>query len=130
MSSNERGVELADVTGRVVAAAQLVAERIGGGFSKYTYQQCLARELAQTGLTAAIDRPVALYHEGEPVGHVVADLLVGDCVMVEVESSGSRAASGEAGFGIDLSQATGHAFCLRLIFQPDGLHVVRFSALR
>lgn len=71
----------------VVDAAFAVHTRLGPGLLESVYEVCLAYEIGQRGITAA--RQVVLpitYRSIRLEAHLRLDLIVGDCVIVEVKA--------------------------------------------
>jgi GxxExxY protein len=76
-----------DVTERIVQGFYRVYNVLGHGFLEKVYENALAVELRKHGLRVQQQAPVKVYYEGEPVGEYFADLLVEDCVIVELKAA-------------------------------------------
>jgi len=79
--------EIDAVARAVVDAAFVVHTRLGPGLLESVYEVCLAYEIGQRGITAA--RQVALpitYRSIRLEAQLRLDLVVGDCVVVEVKA--------------------------------------------
>ena len=50
------------------------------------YENALAHELRKAGLRVLQQHPIKVYYDGVVVGEYVADLLVADCVIVELKA--------------------------------------------
>jgi len=59
---------------------------LGGGFLECVYQQALRIALMQAGLKVAAEVPVPVYFRGEVVGNFRSDLMVNDCVFLELKA--------------------------------------------
>jgi GxxExxY protein len=72
---------------RVVDAAFAVHKTLGPGLLESVYEACLAQELSRVGLQVKrqVGLPVAYGDVRMDVGYRL-DLLVGDCVVVEVKA--------------------------------------------
>ncbi len=51
------------------------------------YENALAIELRKNGLKVEQQHPIRVFYNSEPVGDFAADLLVEDCVIVELKSA-------------------------------------------
>jgi GxxExxY protein len=86
MDTNEHESERADdVIESVIGAAYEVSNVLGAGFLEKVYERALSRELALRGLKVEPQVPYAVLYKGQSVGEYVADLLVEDCVLVELK---------------------------------------------
>jgi len=80
-------MEVNQVSGAVVDAAMKVHSALGPGLLESAYQICLIRELKRRGLAVESQVPTAVRYEGEILdAGYRADLLVEDCVLVELKS--------------------------------------------
>src|SRR5271157_5461696 len=69
----------------VVGAAYEVSNVLGAGFLEKVYHRALIRELASRGLEVRSNVPYPVAYKGECVGEYVADLLVEECLLVELK---------------------------------------------
>jgi GxxExxY protein len=60
---------------------------LGYGFLEKVYQNALYYALIDEGLKCEAEKPIKVYHNGRVVGDYRADLLVEDCVLLELKSS-------------------------------------------
>jgi GxxExxY protein len=84
-STTFRGLH-SQVTEKVIGVFFEVYNELGGGFLESVYQQALRIALMQAGLLVAVEVPVPVYFRGEVVGNFRADLMVNDCVLVELKA--------------------------------------------
>lgn len=77
----------ADVTEVVVSAFFKVYGTLGYGFLERVYQNSMMIELAQRGMKAIAQAPLVVTYGGEIVGEYFADILVNDCVIVEIKAT-------------------------------------------
>jgi GxxExxY protein len=75
-----------EVTEKVLGIFFEVYNELGGGFLEGVYQQALRIALVQAGLKVAVEVPVPVYFRGEIVGNFRADLVVNDCVLLELKA--------------------------------------------
>src|SRR5687768_13796628 len=76
-----------ELTGRVIEAFYVVYNRLGYGSLEKVYENALALELRKRGLRVQQQMPISVYYEGVVVGEYFADLLVEDCVVVEIKAA-------------------------------------------
>lgn len=83
---NEREELLhAEVTEAIIGAFYHVYNSLGAGFLEKVYQNALAVTLRKRGFAVKIEFPIRVRFEGEVVGKYSADLLVANCVIVEIK---------------------------------------------
>jgi GxxExxY protein len=75
-----------EVTEKILGVFFEVYNELGGGFLESVYQQALKIALVQAGLRVDVEVPVPVYFRGEIVGNFRADLMVDDCVLVELNA--------------------------------------------
>ena len=76
----------AEVTETVIKAFYTVYNALGYGFLEKVYQNAMAIELRKLGLEVKPEAAVTVYYDGEIVGEHFIDLLVADCVIVELKA--------------------------------------------
>ena len=72
-------------TGAIIGAAFEVHDQLGYGFLERVYQRALQVELVRRGATAEIEKRIQVQYKGVVVGDYDADLIVDDCVAVEIK---------------------------------------------
>ena len=72
-------------TSRIIGAAFEVHDQLGYGFLERVYQRALQVELLRRGATAEIEKRIQVQYKGVVVGDYDADLIVDDCVAVEIK---------------------------------------------
>ena len=72
-------------TGKIIGAAFEVHDELGYGFLERVYQRALQVELLRRGASAEIEKRVQVQYKGVVVGDYDADLIVDDCVAVEIK---------------------------------------------
>ena len=78
-----------ELTEKVIGVFFEVYNELGGGFLESVYQRALRIALVQAGLRVAVEVPVPVYFRGEAVGDFRADLMVNDCVLLELKAVSS-----------------------------------------
>jgi GxxExxY protein len=79
-------MEHKELTEKIIGSAYRVYNTMGFGFLESVYEKCLLIELGKLGINVESQKPITVYYSGEVVGEFVADLLVGDTVIVELKS--------------------------------------------
>jgi GxxExxY protein len=59
---------------------------LGYGFLERVYQNALYFALVEQGLKCEAEKPIKVYHDGHVVGDYRADLLVENCVILELKA--------------------------------------------
>jgi len=86
MHTNEHESEKADtVIELVIGAAYEVANVLGSGFLEKVYERALSQELGLRGLKVERQVSYPVLYKGHSIGEYVADLLVEECVLVELK---------------------------------------------
>lgn len=67
-------------------AAFKVANTLGAGFLEKVYENALAIELRKRGLKVIQQYTLTIHYEDEIAGTYVVDMLVEDCVLVELKA--------------------------------------------
>ena len=67
---------------QVIGAAIEVHRHLGGGFLESVYEEALAFELAEQGISFERQVAVDLFYKRHPVGHGKLDMLVGGVLIV------------------------------------------------
>ncbi len=80
-------VTLDEITGGVVDAAYRLHKGLGPGLLESVYEKVLARDLQRRGFQVERQKPIAFEYEGMHFDDGLrVDLLVDDCVVVEIKS--------------------------------------------
>jgi GxxExxY protein len=66
-------------------AAYKVSNTLGVGFLEKVYENALAIELRRRGLRVQQQYPLRVMYEGEVAGEYTVDLMVEECVLVELK---------------------------------------------
>lgn len=73
-------------TERILSAFYEVYNTLGYGFLERVYQNALYHELQQRGFACRAQQPIAVYYKGCRVGEYFADILVNDCIILELKA--------------------------------------------
>jgi GxxExxY protein len=74
-----------ELTEQIIGAAFAVHNTLGYGFLEKVYQKAMQVELRGRGLNAEIESAIRVTYKGVEVGFYKADILVNDCVIVELK---------------------------------------------
>jgi len=117
MNTNEHEYESADgVIAAIVGAAYEVGNVLGAGFLEKVYERALARELVLRGYTVQTQVAYPVSYKGQTVGNYMADLVVADCVIVELKCV-DRLANEHMAQCINYLKASGVRLGLMINFQ-------------
>lgn len=75
------------ITSELIKAFYKVYNKLGYGFLEKVYHNSLLIELRRSGLRCISMHPIDVYYWEDKVGFYVADLLVNDCVIVEIKAA-------------------------------------------
>ncbi len=112
------------ITEKVIGCAYTVGNVLGAGFLEKVYENALAHELTKAGLSAEQQRPIQVQYDGTVVGDYVADLVVGDCVLVELKAA-KAVDEVHVAQCLNYLKATGFRVCLLINFGTPRVEVKR-----
>ena len=81
------GIE--DLTYQIRGAVFEVNRILGAGFLEKVYERALVLELMGSGLKAASQVPINVKYKDQNVGEYFADIIVNDCLLIELKASKS-----------------------------------------
>ena len=125
MNADERRSLLDQVTEKIIGCVHQVSSTLGAGFLEKVYENALALKLREGGLRTAQQHRIDVRYKGELVGDYVADLLVEECVIVEVKAVRSLDEI-HAAQRLNYLKATGLNVCLLVNFGTPRATVKRF----
>ena len=114
-----------DVTEQIIGAAFEVYGTLGHGFLESVYQKAMQVELIKRGLICKLEEPIGVKYKGIDVGKFEADLLVNDCVIVELKVAKEYQKADEAQLLNEL-KATGIQVGLLINFGRTEVEFQRF----
>src|SRR6266403_489113 len=112
--------ETYDLCGQIIGLAMKVHSTLGLGFLESVYQNALIWELRKARLNGEAERPISVRYDGQVVGAFTADLLVNNCVIIELKASQSLAKAYEVQL-VNYLTATGFDEGLLLNFGAERL---------
>jgi GxxExxY protein len=81
----DRREALDQVTSKIIGSVHEVSNTLGSGFLEKVYENALAVELRRQGLIVVPQQRIEVLYKQVIVGDYIADLLVEECVIVEVK---------------------------------------------
>jgi GxxExxY protein len=84
------------ITDKVIGAFYAVYNELGFGFLESVYENALMMALGEAGLRVKQQAPIPVYFHGQQVGDFRCDILVEDCVILELKSVKQISAEHEA----------------------------------
>ena len=112
------------VAEKVIGCAFAVQNTLGAGFLEKVYENALAHEVRKAGLEVEQQKAVAVIYDGVNVGNYECDLLVADCVVVELKVVRALDEVHMAQC-MNYLKATGHRLCLLINFAAPRVEVRR-----
>lgn len=88
-------MEIDKITEIVISCAYRVHNTLGAGFLEKVYEKALMIELESTDLSAKPQFPVPVFYKGIKIGDYYADILINDCLIVELKTVENIAVSHE-----------------------------------
>lgn len=107
-----------ELTKRVIGCAFQVHNELGSGFLEKVYENALAIALRDTGLTVEQQRAIPVSFRGHIVGDFLADIVVEDCLIVELKAVRTLAQEHEVQL-VNYLSATGIDNGLLMNFGPS-----------
>ena len=75
-----------ELTGKVIGVFYDVYNELGHGFIESVYEKSLQHALVSLGLKACRKIEIPVRFRGQPVGNFEADMLVEDCLLLELKA--------------------------------------------
>ncbi len=75
-----------DGTAEVISAAIQVHKALGPGYMECLYEQALRIELTRKSVPFIAQKRVTVFYNGEAIGDHVLDILVNECIVVELKA--------------------------------------------
>lgn len=75
-----------ELTEKIIGCAFRVYNKMGFGFLESVYEKCLMIELKKAGLNAVSQKELQVYYDNEIVGEFKADIIVENCIIIELKS--------------------------------------------
>ncbi|MBF8294864.1 MAG: hypothetical protein HW389_1409 [Bacteroidetes bacterium] len=85
-----------ETTSKIIGAFYTVYNTLGHGFLEKVYENALIIELRKQGMIAEQQRRIDVFYDGQRVGEYYADILVDECVVLELKAAETIAPEHEA----------------------------------
>ncbi|GAB2514910.1 GxxExxY protein [Spirosoma aerophilum] len=85
-----------ETTQLIIKSFYKVYNTLGYGFLEKVYEKAMCIELRKVGLVCVTQLPIDVFYEKEKVGLYYADLVVNNCVIVELKAADGLVAEHEA----------------------------------
>jgi GxxExxY protein len=85
-----------DITGLIIKSYYNVYNQLSYGFLEKVYQNAMLIELGKFELACIPQKPIDVFYDNIKVGFYLADIVVNDCVVVEIKASESLCEQHEA----------------------------------
>lgn len=124
MDADKRRSELDGITEKIIGCAYTVANDLGSGFVEKVYENALAHELRKAGLDVKQQYGIQVAYDGIIVGEFATDLLVEECVLVELKAAKALDDVHKAQC-LNYLKATGLQVCLLVNFGSPRVQIKR-----
>jgi GxxExxY protein len=124
MDSDEQREELNKITEKIIGCAYTVGSCLGSGFLEKVYENALAHEVRKTGLIVLQQHGIQVHYDTVIVGDYVADLLVEQCILVELKAVKALDSIHQAQC-MNYLKATRYSVCLLINFGSPKIEVKR-----
>jgi GxxExxY protein len=84
---NSNNFKHTETTEKIIKAFYKVYNVLGYGFLEKVYENALFVELLKTGLPVEKQRQIKVYYEEREVGVYFADLIIDNCVIIELKAA-------------------------------------------
>ena len=84
--NRQRPEDYNPTTEKIIGCAFTVSNKLGSGFMEKVYENALALEIRKSGFEVTQQHPIMVFYDQELVGEFVCDLLVENCVLVELKT--------------------------------------------
>ena len=113
-----------NISKRVIGCAFTVSNQLGCGFLENVYENALAMELRDQRIEFEQQKALKVYYRGVVIGQYVADIVVAQCLVIEIKALSAITSAHEAQL-MNYLQATGITVGLLLNFGTPRLGVKR-----
>jgi hypothetical protein len=75
-----------DITDLILKAYYNVFNKLGYGFLEKVYENAMLIELKKLGLTCEKQKPIKVFYDEVQVGEYFADIVVNECIIIELKA--------------------------------------------
>ena len=87
MNTDSDGFKHGGITNKIIGVFYEVYNELGHGFLESVYQRSLVLALQSVGLNVCSRVEIPVWFRGTQVGHFQADILVEECVLLELKAT-------------------------------------------
>jgi GxxExxY protein len=84
------------ITSQIIRAYYNVYNRLGFGFLEKVYERAMLLELKKLNLVCASQQPIEVFYDDERIGLYYADIVVNNCVIIEIKAAETLSPDHEA----------------------------------
>jgi GxxExxY protein len=96
MNTDKHGFKHKEITDKIIGAFYEVYNELGHGFLESVYERSLEIALDSSHLKVCRQIQIPVWFRGKPVGDFTADMLVEDCVLLELKAARALDSSHQA----------------------------------
>ena len=96
MDTDRHGFKHKDITDKIIGVFYEVYNELGHGFLESVYERSLEIALNSLGLKVCRQIQIPVWFRGKPVGDFTADMLIENCVLLELKAARSLDSSNQA----------------------------------
>lgn len=96
MNTDKHGFKHKEITDKIIRVFYEVYNELGHGFLESVYERSLEIALHSLDLKVCRQIQIPVWFRGKPVGDFTADMLVEDCVLLELKASRALDSSHQA----------------------------------
>ncbi len=96
MDTDKHGFKHSEITDKIIKVFFEVYNELGHGFLESVYERSLEIALSSLGLKVCRQIQIPVWFRGQPVGDFTADMLVADCVLLELKAARTLDSSHQA----------------------------------
>lgn len=75
-----------EITDKIINSFYTVYNDLGFGFLEKVYENSMVMELTSSGLFCEKQKPISVFYNEKIVGEYFADLIVNNCVIIELKA--------------------------------------------
>jgi len=115
-------MELDKITGKIIGCAYRVSNNLGIGFVEKVYENAHTHEMRKDSLRVIQQHPIKVVYDGIIIGEFFVDLLVEDCVLIELKAV-SELTSEHLAQALNYLRASGLPACILINFGKPRIQI-------
>jgi len=96
MDTDKHGFKHSEITDKIIGVFFEVYNELGHGFLESVYERSLEIALKSMGFKGCRQIEIPVRFRGQPVGDFTADMMVADCILLELKAARSLDSSHQA----------------------------------